>query len=618
MTLNSIVDLKTKNGNTDADFYIVRGYHAANDGGGGEFYWDGAYSGTGNNGTIITVGGIGAWRRSYEGPVNLLWFGAKGDDIADDTIAYKLATDYCGEQKKFLLVPEGKVFRISQKIEAKCSITGTGTLRTTNAGVLIVVKLKDDAIVENITVTGAGTGDSIIGGGLYVESSENCLIRNVKVNSVQGAGITALKSSYAHIDHCKTTKTRGQNGDGIIVMSAFGCKITNNYCLDYQRIGIVCDRYATQSGEVYIAGNICKEGHNAIGGEFNAGIWVEKTHGAQIVNNYVENHDKKGIIVAPAIEGDLTYTYLVHGNTIKNSREGINITAGRNAKVIVSDNFLFNYSKGIEVGDAETVILSNIYFGERVEQPIKDSLVSIANGIQKPTNVIIQDCINDTSFDAGLSPISFPDVYGMQCSVTVRDCKGNWAYRNFSAATILGSIKYFNTLFDLNSLGYAPKTLLYLTNTDHEQLFDSCEIRLPVDMDIRSQSPTVIFRNCHVESSGPMNLLIGTYGSQKVIIDNSTFKNLTFLNPKSNFEMVIKNSDINNYSANGFLDTPFGQLGVLEVLNSKFISANSAVPFNLPLNVNYSLFKGNIFKASALFSNITTVPKINDSNSLLQ
>ncbi|MCL8536973.1 right-handed parallel beta-helix repeat-containing protein [Chryseobacterium gallinarum] len=621
MTLNLVSELKTKNGSTYADFYIVKGYHAINDGGGGEFYWDGTYLGNGNEGTIIAAneGGvtIGAWRRSYEGPVNLLWFGAKGDDMTDDTIAYKLAADYCSKKKEFLLVPEDKVFRISQKIKANCSITGTGTLRTTTSGAAISVELKG-AVVENITIIGTGTGDNIIGGGLYVNYSENCLIRNVKVNNVQGAGITAVGSSYAHIDQCKITATRGQNGDGIIVMSASGCKITNNYCADYQRVGIVCDKDFAQSEEVYIAGNICKEGHSALGNEFNGGIWVEKTHGAQIVNNYVENHDSKGIIVVPAIEGDLTYTYLVHGNTIKNSREGINITAGKNAKVIVSDNFLFNYSKGIEVSDADTVILSNIYFGEREKQTIKDNLISIANDTQKPTNVIIQGCINDTSFDAGVSPISFPEVYGMQCIVTVRDCKGNWAYRHFSAATILGSIKYFNTLFDLDSLGYPPKTLLYLANTDNEQLFDSCEIRLPVDMDIRSQSPTVIFRNCHAEAPGYMNLIIGEYGSQKVILDNCTFKNITFLNPKTNFEAMIKNSEISNYGANGFLDAPLGQLGVLEVLNSKFVSANSAIPFNLPLNVNYSLFKGNIFKASALFSNITTMPKINDGNSPLQ
>lgn len=621
MTLELVSELKTKNGSTYADFYIVKGYHTINDGGGGEFYWDGTYLGDGNDGTIIAAKEgeitIGAWKRSYEGPVNLLWFGAKGDDFADDTIAYGKAADYCSEEKKILLIPEKKIFRIASAKEINCSITGTGALRTITAEAKISVKLKD-AIVENITIMGTGTGDNIIGGGLYVNYSENCLIRNVKVSNVQGAGITAVGSSYAHIDHCKTMATRGQNGDGIIVMSAYGCKITNNYCTDYQRVGIVCDRDFAQSEKVYIAGNICKEGHNALGLEFNGGIWVEKTHGAQIVNNYVENHDNKGIIIAPATEGNEAYTYLVQGNTIKNSRDGINIIAGRNAKVIVSDTFILDCSRGIEVGNTDTVILSNIYFGERVKQSKKDTLVSIANDTSKSTDITIQGCINDTSFDPEISPITFPEVYGMQCNVTVRDCKGNWAYRHFSAATILGSIKYSNTLFDLCSLGYVPKTLLYLTNTDNEQLFDSCKIRLPVDMDIRSQSPTVIFRNCHVESSGQINLRIGEYGSQKVIIDNSTFKNITFLNPKANFEAIIKNSDINNYSANGFLDSPFGQIEALEVLNSKFISANSTVPFNLPLNVNYSLFKGNVFKASALFSNITTMPKINEGNSALQ
>jgi len=51
------------------------------------FYWDAASTEVDNGGTIIQATAIttGRWKRVFSGAVNVKWFGAKGDGVADDT-----------------------------------------------------------------------------------------------------------------------------------------------------------------------------------------------------------------------------------------------------------------------------------------------------------------------------------------------------------------------------------------------------------------------------------------------------------------------------------------------------------------------------------------------------
>ncbi|HTH22555.1 MAG TPA: glycosyl hydrolase family 28-related protein [Nitrososphaeraceae archaeon] len=63
---------------------IVEGYHKAGDGGGGTFYWDDSFDGTSDGGTtfmskIVPVPPKGCWRRIFDGPISVKWFGARGD-----------------------------------------------------------------------------------------------------------------------------------------------------------------------------------------------------------------------------------------------------------------------------------------------------------------------------------------------------------------------------------------------------------------------------------------------------------------------------------------------------------------------------------------------------------
>ena len=65
---------------------IARGFWAPGDGGGGVFHFDSAATTPDDGGTVIAVSGLakGRWRRLYSGPLNVKWFGARGNGSAND------------------------------------------------------------------------------------------------------------------------------------------------------------------------------------------------------------------------------------------------------------------------------------------------------------------------------------------------------------------------------------------------------------------------------------------------------------------------------------------------------------------------------------------------------
>ena len=78
----------------------VMGFRSIGDGGGGNFIWDPVSSAEDNNGTIIkpnksigTPPPPGRWIRQFFEEINVRWFGAVGNGVADDTDAVQHAWD---------------------------------------------------------------------------------------------------------------------------------------------------------------------------------------------------------------------------------------------------------------------------------------------------------------------------------------------------------------------------------------------------------------------------------------------------------------------------------------------------------------------------------------------
>lgn len=93
--VSNIAALQALSPSIDGTRAEVAGYYTANDGGGGDFFWDSTSIETANDGTIIssTTSATGRWKRSYKGCISPLWFGCKSDGISDDYAAFKKAID---------------------------------------------------------------------------------------------------------------------------------------------------------------------------------------------------------------------------------------------------------------------------------------------------------------------------------------------------------------------------------------------------------------------------------------------------------------------------------------------------------------------------------------------
>ena len=83
---------------------VALGYWQPGDGGGGLFYWDENSTAAPDQGTVLTVPNQsppllpeqlppGRWLRIYSGPLNVRWFGARGDGMQNDATAINLALD---------------------------------------------------------------------------------------------------------------------------------------------------------------------------------------------------------------------------------------------------------------------------------------------------------------------------------------------------------------------------------------------------------------------------------------------------------------------------------------------------------------------------------------------
>lgn len=198
----------------------VLGYHEVGDGGGGLFYWDDESTEVADNGLIVQPEGhigSGRWYRLHDYiSLSVRWFGARGDNGSDDTIAVQSAIQAAvrtGIPK--VMFPEG-VYRVSRTISlvddgsrtsrglclqgvsqgASTRDKATSAIRWhgDSSDASIIEVLNRDCVLENLDVY-CGYGKQAKAGVTIARSGEpgsvnstNIALRRVRIQSGAGVG----------------------------------------------------------------------------------------------------------------------------------------------------------------------------------------------------------------------------------------------------------------------------------------------------------------------------------------------------------------------------------------------------------------------------------------------
>lgn len=202
-----VADLLAIN-NTTTQAVIVRNHSADNDSGGGVFCWM-TGTATSNNGTIVvpTTPNGGFWKRSFDGPVNVRWFGARGDGATNDTTAIQAAINAVGLVGGAVLIPPGTFCADNLTIGAsRVTMTGVGktSILAKNAGFNALITVGPSAGVENVVIrdlmitTKAGVTPA--GWGIFCNSSSSWLTLDsiFMFGMAFGIGLEPVSPSQVH------------------------------------------------------------------------------------------------------------------------------------------------------------------------------------------------------------------------------------------------------------------------------------------------------------------------------------------------------------------------------------------------------------------------------------
>ncbi|HVI43704.1 MAG TPA: glycosyl hydrolase family 28-related protein [Chitinophaga sp.] len=137
---------------------IVLGYWTPGDGGGGDFFWDDIATDADNGGTVIRPNIIppaspGRWKRIINELTNVKWFGAKGDNVNDDTTSLQAAITFASQKGTNCFVPPGVY------ITTKPIILWGSNALATKGGVTLIGASKTDTIIRKKTHTVYGAAN---------------------------------------------------------------------------------------------------------------------------------------------------------------------------------------------------------------------------------------------------------------------------------------------------------------------------------------------------------------------------------------------------------------------------------------------------------------------------
>jgi parallel beta-helix repeat protein len=212
--VDTIAQMKAAAPPTSEQTYLVRGYYAAGDGGGGTFRWNGSDSTSDNGGTIISLnaGGTGRWNRIYDrGEINVRWFGAKGDGVNDDYSAIQSALNRASLDygagvifpgKGTYLISAGLI--ISPPVVTATSAVGSDVHFMSDMTKLKLFSNSQACIKATAAMTNMITHSVVAlgGGGTYANFYTDIEGLQLDGNSLATNGIAIFEAMHTKIEKC--------------------------------------------------------------------------------------------------------------------------------------------------------------------------------------------------------------------------------------------------------------------------------------------------------------------------------------------------------------------------------------------------------------------------------
>lgn len=120
--------------------YLVKGYYAGSNAGGGEFFYDPTRVGENDHGAVIE-----GFVRVLSGGLTPMGFGAIGDGVADDTIPLQMAINHAIASGSTQIGMEGRTYNVDGSLRNRSNVTFVGEGRLTGPGAYRCRVVPEDA-----------------------------------------------------------------------------------------------------------------------------------------------------------------------------------------------------------------------------------------------------------------------------------------------------------------------------------------------------------------------------------------------------------------------------------------------------------------------------------------
>jgi hypothetical protein len=175
---------------------VATGFTAHGDGGGGAFFWDATSTATDDGGLVIRPASnpaTGRWRRLlYDSQLNVKWFGAVGNGIADDGAAIQAALNAAASlstKSTNVHLPAG-VYKVTQSLGVTAAtgivVSGAGMGEITLSGNPPVATWKGGTVIWDSQITARGATGAYSGLISFVSCSE-CGVRDLTLHGAYTA-----------------------------------------------------------------------------------------------------------------------------------------------------------------------------------------------------------------------------------------------------------------------------------------------------------------------------------------------------------------------------------------------------------------------------------------------